>query len=82
VIAFVALTITRASARVTTRIQHSFSFHSLARFDERTGTRSDSHVITAMTDALVLDHADCYLGDEVRVGNWRGIIKQNSTVDW
>jgi hypothetical protein len=35
----------------------------------------------AMTDALVFDPAECRLGDEVRVGNWRGIIKQNSTVD-
>jgi hypothetical protein len=81
VIAFIALSVTKASARVTTRVQHSFSFHSLARFYERTGTRSDSHVVMAMTDALVFDPAECRLGDEVRVGNWRGIIKQNSTAD-
>jgi hypothetical protein len=75
--AFIALTVTgpqRAS-------QSGCNMHSLARFYERTGTRSDSHVIMAMTDALVFDPADCHLGDEVRVGNWRGIIKQNSTVD-
>jgi hypothetical protein len=32
----------------------------------------------AMTDALVFDPAECRLGDEVRVGNWRGIIKQHA----
>jgi hypothetical protein len=81
VIAFIALTVTRSTARLTTRVQHSFSFHSLARFYERTGTRSDSHAIMAMTDALVFDPGERCLGDEVRVGNWRGIVKQNSTVD-
>jgi hypothetical protein len=79
--AFIALTVTRALARATTRVQHSFSFHSIARFYEHAGTHSDSHMIMAMTDALVFDPAECRLGDEVRVGNWRGIIKQNSTAD-
>jgi hypothetical protein len=79
--AFITRTVTSATARVTARVQHSFSFHSLARYYERTGTRSDSHVIMAMIDGLVFDPADCRLGDEARIGNWRGTIKQNSTAD-
>jgi hypothetical protein len=35
----------------------------------------------AMTDALVFYPAECRLGDEVRVGNWGGIIKQNTVGD-
>jgi len=82
VIAFIALSVTRATTQVTTRVQHAFSFHSLARFYERTGARSDAHVVMAMTSALAFDPpGDACLGDEVRVGNWRGIIKQNSTSD-
>ena len=37
VIAFVALSITRLEAQFTTRVEHTFSLHSLARFYERSG---------------------------------------------
>jgi hypothetical protein len=79
VIAFVALTITKASAQVTVKVQHAFSFHSLARFYERTGMRGDADVIAAMASALIFDPSECCPGDEVRIGNWRGVIKQRTT---
>jgi hypothetical protein len=78
VILFVALTVTRTSARITTRVQHAFSQHSLARFYERSGKCRDADVIAAMTSALAFDPVGQRLGEEVPIGNWRGIIKQNS----
>jgi hypothetical protein len=36
-------------------------------------------VIAAMTSALTFDPGDQQLGNEVPIGNWRGVIKQNST---
>jgi hypothetical protein len=76
VVAFVALSVTKPSAKVTVKVQHAFSFHSLARFYERSGARDDRDVIAAMASALVFDPAECRLGEEVPVGNWRGIVKQ------
>jgi hypothetical protein len=58
----------------------------MGRFYGRNGTRNadaaltncDAGVIAAMIDALVFDLADQWRpGDEARVGNWRGIIKEN-----
>jgi hypothetical protein len=41
--------------------------------------RNDGDVIAAMTFALAFEPSDQRLGDEVPIGNWRGIIKQDST---
>jgi hypothetical protein len=63
VIAFVAISVTRLKAQVTVRVEHSFSFHSLARFYERTGKCEDADVKGAMSTALAFNPADCRLGE-------------------
>ena len=79
IIAFVALTVSRAEAQFTTRVEHAFSLHSLARFYERSGKFQDADVKLAMASALAFNPAECSLGDDVPIGNWRGVIKQRTT---
>jgi len=76
VISFVALTVTKYRVQVTHRVEHTFSMHSLARFYERSGFRDDADLIGAITLALNVEPKQHELGEDVSVGNWRGLIKR------
>ena len=79
ILAFVGLTISKASAQITVRAQHAFSAHSLMRFYERSGLKQDADAISAMASVLVFDPTDVRLGDEVALQGWRGVVKQRAT---
>ena len=82
-IVFASLTVTKSEAQLTVKADHSFSFHSLARFYERSGCVEDHEVIEAMTKALTIDPKDHKVGDDVVVSNsgWRGTILRRSVGD-
>ena len=81
---FVSLTVTKAEAQLTVKADHAFSFHSLARFYERSGRVEDHEVISEMVKALVIEPKDHEVGDNVICGPWRGNILRRSVGndDW
>jgi hypothetical protein len=82
-ILFVTLSVSRKSARVTTRGEHVFSLHSIGRFIERSGLRDcyDARIISAMVPALSVTPTEYEVGDDLNVGGWRGSILSHDKND-